>query len=200
MRRRVRSIAFVVLLVLPLLCSAQAPGQAAAGFTLQQVLDYPFPQGLTAAERGNRIAWVVNLRGVRNVWIAEGPAFKPKQVTHFTKDDGQEITDLTFSPSGDALAFVRGGDHDANWPAEGDLPPDPASLTDVCHGMLFFEPSQNCSRFGSLAAALQLLVSRRSVAVPPETRAPPGSREFTFSSILLYQRCRFGSLLSRYVT
>ncbi|HJU25903.1 MAG TPA: prolyl oligopeptidase family serine peptidase [Rhodanobacteraceae bacterium] len=126
MRLRIRSIAFVVLLALPLLCAAQETGHAAAAFTLQQVLDYPFPQGLTAAEHGDRIAWVVNLRGVRNVWTAEAPDFRPKQLTHFIQDDGQEITNLTFSPSGHALAFVRGGDHDANWPAEGNLPPDPA--------------------------------------------------------------------------
>ncbi|MGH8144739.1 MAG: S9 family peptidase [Rhodanobacteraceae bacterium] len=101
------------------------PAASHADFTLQQVLDYPFPQGLTAAKQGDRIAWVINLDGKRNVWVAQAPAFKPRQVTHFTADDGQEITQLTFSPSGNELVFVRGGDHDANWPEK--LPPDPAS-------------------------------------------------------------------------
>src|SRR5579885_2245516 len=131
--RRVRLIASIVLLAAPLLCAAQdqtsakSPVGNAEHFTLQQVLDYPFPQGLAAAEKGDRIAWVINLRGVRNVWIASAPDFRPKQLTHFTEDDGQELTNLTFSPSGDALAFVRGGDHDENWPAEGNLAPDPAA-------------------------------------------------------------------------
>ncbi len=49
------------------------------------------------------------------------------QVTHYTEDDGQEITQLTFSPDGTRLVYVRGGDHDANWPAEGNLAPDPTS-------------------------------------------------------------------------
>jgi dipeptidyl aminopeptidase/acylaminoacyl peptidase len=132
--RRVRLIASIVLLAAPLLCAAQdktpAKNPADSGaqhFTLQQVLDYPFPQGLAAAEKGSSLAWVINLRGVRNVWIAQSPDFKPKQLTHFTEDDGQELTNLTFSPSGDALAFVRGGDHDENWPAEGNIAPDPSA-------------------------------------------------------------------------
>ena len=65
---------------------------AAADFTLAQVLDYPYPSGLVAAENGEHIAWVVNLRGARNVWVADGPAFKPRQVTQFNDDDGQGWT------------------------------------------------------------------------------------------------------------
>ena len=95
------------------------------GFTLEQVLAYPFPQDLAASKKGDVIAWVINLNGVRNVWVAHGSGFKPQQVTRFTKDDGQEITQLTFSPDGNELVFVRGGDHDANWPVN--PPPDPSS-------------------------------------------------------------------------
>jgi dipeptidyl aminopeptidase/acylaminoacyl peptidase len=73
------------------------------------------------------IAWVRNVDGVRNIWIAHGPAFTPLQITGYAEDDGQELTQLTFSPDGTRLVFVRGGDHDANWPAEGNLAPDPNS-------------------------------------------------------------------------
>src|SRR6185437_9166469 len=45
--------------------------------------------------------------------------------TRFTQDDGQEITQLTFSPPGNTLVFVHGGDHDANWPVK--VAVDPAS-------------------------------------------------------------------------
>ena len=108
--------------------SLALPAAAAApqsGFTLAQVLSYPFPLDLTSSQHGDRIAWVIDQNGVRNVWVAKAPDFKPHQVTRFTQDDGQEITQLTFSPSGNALVFVRGGDHDANWPVK--VPPDPAS-------------------------------------------------------------------------
>jgi len=101
---------------------------ARSDFSMAQVLHYPFATQLAAAERADVVAWVCNLDGVRNVWIARGPAFTPAKVTQFWQDDGQEITQLTFSPDGTRLVFVLGGDHDANWPAEGNLSPDPSSV------------------------------------------------------------------------
>ncbi|MFL5296446.1 MAG: S9 family peptidase [Phenylobacterium sp.] len=99
----------------------------AADFSMSQAIDYPFVDDLTAAPHGGRIAWMRNVGGVRNVWVAEPPGYAPRQVTRFGKDDGQEITQITFSPDGRALLFVRGGDHDANWPAKGGLEPNPTS-------------------------------------------------------------------------
>jgi dipeptidyl aminopeptidase/acylaminoacyl peptidase len=107
-----------------------APGAgavAAESFSVADVISYPYVLELASAPHADRIAWVRDVKGVRNVWVAEGPAFTPKQATQFTEDDGQEITQLTFSPDGAVLVFVRGGDHDANWPAKGNLQPDPAS-------------------------------------------------------------------------
>lgn len=107
---------------------APASAEAAANsgtFTMEQVLAYPFLPELDAAEKGDAIAFVRVLKGVRNVWVADGPAFTRRQVTQYPADDGQEITQLTFSPDGKHLVYVRGGDHDANWDAN--LPPDPAS-------------------------------------------------------------------------
>ncbi|MCA1678708.1 MAG: DPP IV N-terminal domain-containing protein, partial [Actinobacteria bacterium] len=92
---------------------------------MEQVLAYPFVPELDAAKNADVIAFVRVLKGVRNVWVAEGPAFSPRQVTQYTADDGQEITQLTFSPDGKDLVYVRGGDHDANW--DDKLSPDPAS-------------------------------------------------------------------------
>ncbi len=96
-------------------------------FSMAQVTSYAYSTELAAAERGDAIAWVRNVAGRRNVWVARGPDFMPQQVTQYDEDDGQEITQLTFSPDGSQLVFVRGGDHDANWPAEGNLAPDPSS-------------------------------------------------------------------------
>jgi len=98
-----------------------------ADFTMAQVLGYPYPVTLVASKQGDRIAWVLDERGVRNIWVAQGPKFDPHQVTDYTADDGQELTQLTFSPDGKYLVYVRGGDHDANWPPPGGLQPDPDS-------------------------------------------------------------------------
>jgi dipeptidyl aminopeptidase/acylaminoacyl peptidase len=118
-------------LILALLCVTAPLAEAdpsAGPFTLDQVLGYSFIPQIVAAPQGNRVAWVRYVRGVRNVWVAEAANnYKPREVTQYTRDDGQEITSLTFSPNGDHLVYVRGGDHDANWPAAGDLAPDPSS-------------------------------------------------------------------------
>ena len=60
-------------LVLVAVVSASAPASA---FTLEQVMSAPFCTGLVAAARAPRIAWTVNLRGERNVWAAEAPAWR----------------------------------------------------------------------------------------------------------------------------
>lgn len=95
-------------------------------FTLAQILSYPFTEELVSAPTGSRIAWVFNRSGVRNVWAAAGPDFKAHALTGYTADDGQELTNLSVSPDGRTVVYVRGGDHDANWIAEGGLQPDPA--------------------------------------------------------------------------
>ena len=120
-----RTLALVCWPLLFMVCAAHAAPRS--GFSMAQVLHYPYATQLAAAERADVIAWVCNVDGVRNVWVARGPSFTPLQVTHNTEDDGQEITQLTFSPDGARLVFVLGGDHDANWPAEGNLAPDPNS-------------------------------------------------------------------------
>ena len=105
------------------LCLAATPA-GATGFTLPQVLSYPYPQELTAAPQGSALAWVQDEAGVRNVWMVESAGANPRQLTHYAADDGQEITQLSFSADGAYLLFVRGGDHDANWPAGQEPDPD----------------------------------------------------------------------------
>ena len=94
---------------------------------LEAALSYPFQDHLISAKSGETVAWVEDVRGVRNIWIARGPSFAPRQVTHNTADDGQELSGLAFSPDGARLVWVRGGDHDGNWEAAGGLQPDPAA-------------------------------------------------------------------------
>ena len=115
----VRLLSVVVALVL-----AQAP---APQFTVEQVLTYPFPDNLTASPVGSLIAWTFNERGARNIYVAQGPEFAARRITPYQGDEGQEITSLRFTPDGRSIVYVRGGDHGANWPADGNLAPDPSS-------------------------------------------------------------------------
>lgn len=78
-------------------------------FTLEQVLSAPFPSDLTAAPTGGRVAWVQNARGVRNLWVAVPPDYRGKAVTAYTKDDGQSLSALEWTPDGRTLLYVRGG-------------------------------------------------------------------------------------------
>jgi hypothetical protein len=115
-KRKLVAFGFAALLAI---VAATAGAQT---FTLEQVTSSPFPSELTVSKRGDRIAWAFDAEGKRNIWIAESPAFNARQLTHYNNDDGQELTDLLFSPNGNEVAFVRGGD--ANQTGE---VPNPAS-------------------------------------------------------------------------
>lgn len=111
-----------------LLAISLASSIGAAPFTIDQVLSAPFPSELIASPTGNKIAWVFDSRGVRNIWVGEAPDFKARQLTSYTADDGQEITQVTWSADGSAIAYTRGGD--ANGRGEFPNPTsDPAGVT-----------------------------------------------------------------------
>ncbi len=99
-----------------------AIGAVAQTFTLEQVASYPYPTDLAASSGTPRIAWVFNERGVRNVWVAEGPDYVARKLTNYTSDDGQELVSLNVSADGKWVVFVRGGS-EGNWQ---DVPPNPA--------------------------------------------------------------------------
>jgi dipeptidyl aminopeptidase/acylaminoacyl peptidase len=92
-----------------------SPAAAQRGFTMEQVRSYPFPNELTAAATGSRIAWALNERGLRNIYVAEGPDYAARRLTNYTVDDGQELTSVSLSADGAWVVFVRGGDHGGNW-------------------------------------------------------------------------------------
>jgi dipeptidyl aminopeptidase/acylaminoacyl peptidase len=102
-------------LILTLICLTVAPIISAQSFTMEQIKSYPFPNELTAAGAGSRIAWAFNERGLRNVWVAEGPDFKARRLTNYNMDDGQELTSLSISDDGKYVVYVRGGDHGSNF-------------------------------------------------------------------------------------
>jgi dipeptidyl aminopeptidase/acylaminoacyl peptidase len=95
----------VAFLTVSVAACAAAPGH----FTLEQVMSAPFPSDLTAGP-GGRVAWVLDARGVRNVWVAEPPDYRGRQVTKYTEDDGQDINEIAWLPDGRSLLYVKGGD------------------------------------------------------------------------------------------
>ncbi|HEU4391810.1 MAG TPA: prolyl oligopeptidase family serine peptidase [Blastocatellia bacterium] len=99
----------ICLLVLASVLLIEAPPARSNGFTLEQVLSSPFPSDLIASPRGDKLAWVFDHEGKRNVWVAEAPGFGARQLTRYSTDDGQEIGDVVFSPDGTWIAYVRGG-------------------------------------------------------------------------------------------
>ena len=108
---------FMKLLKLPLLILffasfsiAQTPNITKAGFTLEQVMSSPFPTALTSAAKANRIAWVFDSRGERNIWIADAPDFVGRQVTHYQGDDGQDIFAVKLTPEGKTVVYGRGSE------------------------------------------------------------------------------------------
>jgi len=80
-----------------------------AQVTIENLLSPPFPTSLTVSSDGNRIAWVFNNKGERNIYVAEAPLFKEQRLTNYQGDDGQEITDLSFTPDNSKIVFIRGG-------------------------------------------------------------------------------------------
>ena len=92
-------------------------------FTLEQIMSAPFPTDLTAAPKGGAVAWVLNQKGARNLWAAEAPDYKGRKLTNYRDDDGQEIDQITWTPDGRSILFVRGGDFETHRDN-----PNPASL------------------------------------------------------------------------
>lgn len=79
------------------------------GFTIEEAMNYSFPENLVASPSMARVAWTENHQGKRSIFVAEGPRFSGKSQVSFLEDDGQALGELTFSPDGNYIAYVRGG-------------------------------------------------------------------------------------------
>jgi dipeptidyl aminopeptidase/acylaminoacyl peptidase len=106
-----------LLLAIVFLCAAISFGSNQSNahaqdrqFTLEQVMSAPFPSDLSAAPAGGKVAWVLNAKGVRNLWMAAPPDYNGKQITTYADDDGMEIGELTWTADGESLIYTRGGD------------------------------------------------------------------------------------------
>ena len=123
--RRSRLSAVVVLSLAAFVLHTPPLAGQGQTYTLPQILGYPFPSEMVASPTGSQIAWAFFERGVRNLYVADGPDYRARRLTDSRADDGQELTNVSFSRDGKFIVYVRGGDHGSNWPAAGNLMPDP---------------------------------------------------------------------------
>ena len=135
----------------------EAVGSAAGSFSIEQVMSAPFASELVAAPSGAHVAWVENVQGRRNIWLASGPEWKAVQATNFQQDDGQEIADLTWAPDATYLLFSRGGDFE-----NGGENPNP--------GLETKRPDQSIWRLGLKGGAPIKLGEGRAPSISPQNK------------------------------
>src|SRR5713226_6836601 len=96
----------------------QAAGTYPAAFTLNDVMQAPFPYDMVAAPTGAAVAWVFDAKGCRNIWVADpSHGAKARQITPYTEDDGFDIGELAWSPDTTSIAFTRGQSLEDETPA-----------------------------------------------------------------------------------
>jgi dipeptidyl aminopeptidase/acylaminoacyl peptidase len=95
--------------MLSLATASAVAAQTPSPFTLQQVLSAPYATNLIAAPTGNLFAWVEHTEGRNNLFVG-GPNQPARQLTHNTRDDAQDISQLAWSPDSSAIAYTYGAE------------------------------------------------------------------------------------------
>ncbi len=111
MKRLLKRLPVATLLLGFAICWSLAEAQKQEKqFTLEQVMSAPFPSNLVVSPAGGSVAWVQSAKGVRNIWVAEPPEYKGRQLTSYTEDDGEELGELVWTRDAKAVIYTRGGD------------------------------------------------------------------------------------------
>ena len=78
---------------------------------------------------------VQNAKGVRNIWLAEPPAYKGRQLTAYTQDDGEEMGELAWTSDEHAIIYTRGGDQEGfgENPNPQSLPAEPKQMICIAY-------------------------------------------------------------------
>src|SRR5678809_1298193 len=108
------------------LISLVGTGSAWAADSIEHYLKQPFASELSAPPSGGKVAWILDERGARNIWVAAAPDYKGRRLTSYTEDDGQDLGEISWSADGRFLVYARGGDLETN----GDIP-NPRNLPET---------------------------------------------------------------------
>ena len=100
---------------------------------LEQFLSHPVESAFASSSDGKNIAWVINDHGKRNILVKTGFDV-PRLLTDYQHDDGQEISQLVFTPNGTKLLFVRGGGPNKNGQS-----PNPSSLSEGAEMAIYYK-------------------------------------------------------------
>jgi dipeptidyl aminopeptidase/acylaminoacyl peptidase len=100
--------------ILCLISALGSMGTAVAANSIEQYLKAPFASELSAAPSGGKIAWILDERGARNIWVAAAPDYKGRRLTSYTEDDGQDLGEISWTNDGRFLIYARGGDLETN--------------------------------------------------------------------------------------
>jgi dipeptidyl aminopeptidase/acylaminoacyl peptidase len=93
---------------LAIISVAASAAAAQAGPTIAQFMSPASPLEITAAKKADRVAWTVYERGMRNIYTAAAPDFRPVRLTRFLEDNGIDVSDVVLSDNGAVAVFVRG--------------------------------------------------------------------------------------------
>src|SRR5215831_9194219 len=103
--KRLTSFSIIAAIVV---CTVVPGFSADRKFTIDQILAPGYPFELVSAKKAERIAWISYERGMRNIYTAAAPDFKPVRLTNWMQDDGIDMTTLRISDDGGTILFVRG--------------------------------------------------------------------------------------------
>lgn len=106
LKMRSRIVACLAILLIALTSLPVASAQKKP--TVEQFISPPFCYELVSAKKTDRIAWIAYERGMRNVFTAAAPDFKPVRLTPYLEDDGNDLTTLRISDDGSTVIFIRG--------------------------------------------------------------------------------------------
>src|SRR5690349_19506092 len=110
-------------LALPIVAGAQSGPNTRASFAVPRKpaatsidawMGPPSPLEIATARKKDKVAWVSYERGMRNVYVASAPDFKPVKITQFNKDDGVDLGSIRLSDDGAIAIFIRGSGQNRN--------------------------------------------------------------------------------------